>query len=126
MDMTEDDKNTALFEQRPWGSFTILDEKDNFKVKRLEVLPEKRLSYQRHQKRAEHWFVVQGTAKVTLNGVEILVKTGEAIDIATGMAHRVENPHSSDLLIFIETQTGSYFGEDDIERLDDDFGRVSE
>ena len=112
-----------LFEQRPWGSFTILDELENYKVKRIEVLPGKRLSYQRHSKRAEHWFVVQGTAKVTLNGVEILVKTGEAIDIATGMAHRVENPHASDPLIFIETQTGSYFGEDDIERLDDDFGR---
>jgi mannose-6-phosphate isomerase len=123
--MPENEKIAAMFEQRPWGSFTILDERNSFKVKRIEVLPGKRLSYQRHQKRAEHWFVVQGTAKVTLNGAEILVETGEAIDIETGMAHRVENPHSSDLLIFIETQTGSYFGEDDIERLDDDFGRAS-
>ena len=122
--MPENEKNTATFEQRPWGSFTILDQPENFKVKRIEVLPGRRLSYQRHQKRAEHWFVVQGTAKVTLNGAEILVKTGEAIDIGRGMAHRVENPHGSDLLIFIETQTGSYFGEDDIERLEDDFGRV--
>ncbi len=124
MDMTDNEKNAATFEERPWGSFTILDELENYKVKRIEVLPGKRLSYQRHQKRAEHWFVVQGIAKVTLNGEEILVKTGEAIDIATGMAHRVENPHTSDPLIFIETQTGSYFGEDDIERLDDDFGRI--
>ena len=123
--MPDNEKNAAMFERRPWGSFTILDEFENFKVKRIEVLPGKRLSYQRHRKRAEHWFVVQGTAKVTLNGVEILVKTGEAIDIATGMAHRVENPHASDPLIFIETQTGSYFGEDDIERLDDDFGRAT-
>ena len=123
--MPENEKIAAMFEQRPWGSFTILDERNSFKVKRIEVLPGKRLSYQRHQKRAEHWFVVQGTAKVTLNGAEILVETGEAIDIETGMAHRVENPHSSDLLIFIETQTGSYFGEDDIERLDDDFGRAN-
>ena len=121
--MPDNEKNTVMFERRPWGSFTILDELENFKVKRIEVLPGRRLSYQLHRKRAEHWFVVQGTAKVTLNGVEILVKTGEAIDIATGMAHRVENPHTSDPLIFIETQTGSYFGEDDIERLDDDFGR---
>ncbi len=125
MDMPENEKIAVTFERRPWGSFTILDELENYKVKRIEVLPGKRLSYQRHQKRAEHWFVVQGTAKVTLNGAEILVKTGEAIDIGTGMAHRVENPHSSDLLIFIETQTGSYFGEDDIERLDDDFGRAN-
>ena len=124
-DMPENEKERTIFEQRPWGNFTILDEFENFKVKRIEVLPGKRLSYQRHQKRAEHWFVVQGTAKVTLNGSEILVKTGEAVDIATGMAHRVENPHRADTLIFIETQTGSYFGEDDIERLDDDFGRAS-
>jgi mannose-6-phosphate isomerase len=123
--MNENEKDEASFEQRPWGSFTILDELDNCKVKRIEVLPGKRLSYQRHQKRAEHWFVVQGTAKVTLNGTEILVKTGEAIDVETGMAHRVENPDSSEMLVFIETQTGTYFGEDDIERLDDDFGRVS-
>src|SRR5687767_13295415 len=96
------------FDQRPWGSFTVLDEGDNYKVKRIEVLPGKRLSYQRHKRRAEHWFVVAGIAKVTLNDREILVKAGEAIDIQTGDAHRVENPESS-ALIFIETQTGDYF-----------------
>ena len=122
--MTDNENNAATTEQRPWGSFTVLDDLRNYKVKRIEVLPGKRLSYQRHQKRAEHWFVVQGTAKVTLNGSDFLVKTGEAIDIAMGMAHRVENPNTADPLIFIETQTGSYFGEDDIERLEDDFGRV--
>ena len=90
-----------------------------------EVLPEKRLSYQRHSHRAEHWFVVRGTAKVTLNDREILVKTGESIDIATGDKHRVENPDAAETLIFIETQTGDYFGEDDIERFEDDFGRSS-
>lgn len=111
------------FEQRPWGSFTVLDKGENFKVKRLEVLPGKRLSYQRHKHRAEHWFIVRGIAKVTLNGDEIIVRIGEAIDIAMGSAHRVENAES-DLLVFIETQTGDYFGEDDIERLDDDFGRA--
>jgi len=114
---------SPLFEERPWGSFTILDEADNYKVKRIEVLPGKRLSYQRHQKRTEHWFVVAGTAKVTLNGVEILVNAGKSVDIPAETAHRVENAES-DLLVFIETQTGTYFGEDDIERLDDDFGRV--
>jgi mannose-6-phosphate isomerase len=124
MDLEVRENNAELYEQRPWGSYTILDESENFKVKRIEVLPEKRLSYQRHQKRAEHWFVVQGTAKVTLNGNEILVKTGESVDIAVGTAHRVENPHNTERLIFIETQTGTYFGEDDIERLEDDFGRA--
>ena len=124
MDLGVREKNAELYDERPWGSYTILDEAKNFKVKRIEVLPEKRLSYQRHEKRAEHWFIVQGTAKVTLNGTEILVKTGESVDIAIGTAHRVENPHSTEKLVFIETQTGSYFGEDDIERLDDDFGRA--
>lgn len=111
------------FENRPWGSFTILDGQSNFKVKRIEVLPGKRLSYQRHSRRAEHWFVTQGTAKVTLNGREILLDEGSALDVLTGDAHRVENPHESETLIFIEVQTGEYFGEDDIERLEDDFGR---
>lgn len=125
MDLSDREKNAELHDERPWGSYTILDEAKDFKVKRIEVLPEKRLSYQRHEKRAEHWFIVQGTAKVTLNGTEILVKTGESVDIAIGTAHRVENPHSTEKLVFIETQTGSYFGEDDIERLDDDFGRAA-
>lgn len=115
---------TNCFEERPWGNFTILDEHGSFKVKRIEVLPGKRLSYQRHAKRSEHWFVVQGTAKVTLNGDEILVPAGSAVDIASGTAHRVENPETAGNLIFIETQTGSYFGEDDIERIEDDFGRL--
>lgn len=118
------DKDSHASEARPWGSFTILDENDRFKVKRIEVLPGKRLSYQRHQKRSEHWFVVQGKAKVTLNGEEVLVDTGSSIDICVGDAHRVENPDNSEALVFIETQTGTYFGEDDIERLDDDFGRA--
>ena len=109
-------------EKRPWGSYTILDEGSDYKVKRIDVLPGKRLSYQRHSRRAEHWFFVRGTAKVTLDGQEILVKTGSAIDIPVETAHRVENS-GDEILSFIETQTGDYFGEDDIVRLDDDFGR---
>ena len=109
-------------DERPWGRYIVLDEGQNYKTKRIEVFPGKRLSYQRHARRAEHWFVTRGTAKVTLNGREILVKTGESIDIAVGDKHRVENP-DSEPLVFIEVQTGEYFGEDDIERLDDDFGR---
>ena len=125
METTENQDNSPAFDQRPWGSFTVLDEGENYKVKRIEVLPGKRLSYQRHSRRAEHWFVVRGTAKVTLNGVEILVKTGEGVDVATGDAHRVENPDQETLLVFIETQTGDYFGEDDIVRLEDDFGNTA-
>lgn len=112
------------FDRRPWGSYEVLEEAPAFKVKRIEVLPGKRLSYQKHSQRAEHWFVVEGTAKVTLDGNEITVRTGESIDIPIGSAHRVENPGSEDL-IFIEVQRGTYLGEDDIVRLEDDFGRTS-
>lgn len=123
--MAETEIDTSpKFDCRPWGTFTVLDEGENFKVKRIEVLPGKRLSYQKHAQRAEHWFVVQGTAKVTLDDREINVSAGEAIDIAVGSAHRVENP-GEELLVFIEVQRGSYLGEDDIVRLQDDFGRTS-
>jgi mannose-6-phosphate isomerase len=110
------------FDRRPWGTYTVLEEDRGFKVKRIEVLPGKRLSYQKHAQRAEHWFVVEGTAKVTLDGKEITIQTGEAIDIPIGAAHRVENP-AEENLVFIEVQRGSYLGEDDIVRLQDDFGR---
>jgi mannose-6-phosphate isomerase len=102
----------------------VLEEAPTFKVKRIEVLPGKRLSYQKHAQRAEHWVVVQGTAKVTLDGNEVTVGLGETIDIPIGAAHRVENPGAEDL-IFIEVQRGNYLGEDDIVRLEDDFGRAS-
>jgi mannose-6-phosphate isomerase-like protein (cupin superfamily) len=111
------------FEERPWGNYTVLDEGAGFKVKRIEVLPGKRLSYQRHARRAEHWQVVRGTAKVTLDGQETLIEKGGIVDIRTGTKHRVENP-AEEILVFIEIQLGDYLGEDDIERFDDDFGRV--
>jgi len=116
-------ETSPRFDRRPWGTFTVLDEGDGFKVKRIEVLPGKRLSYQQHAQRAEHWVVVQGNAKVTLDGQDVIVKPGEANDIAVGTAHRVENP-GDELLVFIEVQRGNYLGEDDIVRLQDDFGRV--
>src|SRR5437870_12329854 len=91
------------FDRRPWGTFTVIDEGHNYKVKRIEVLPGKRLSYQKHAQRAEHWVVVQGTAKVKLDDREIIIRSGEAIDISIGAAHRVENPEE-ELLVFIEVQ----------------------
>lgn len=115
-------ETSPKFDRRPWGTFTVLDEGDGFKVKRIEVFPGKRLSYQKHSQRAEHWFIVRGTAKVTLNDREVTVRAGEAIDIKIGDAHRVENI-GSELLVFIEVQRGEYLGEDDIVRLQDDFGR---
>ena len=114
---------SPLFDRRPWGSFTVLDEGEGYKVKRIEVLAGKRLSYQRHARRAEHWMIVNGTGKVTLDGREIMVPAGETIDIPIGAAHRIENP-GAETLIFIEIMRGDYLGEDDITRLEDDFGRT--
>jgi mannose-6-phosphate isomerase len=110
------------FDRRPWGTFTVLDEGSGYKVKRIEVLAGKRLSYQKHSRRAEHWMIVAGLARVTLNDREIMVRTGETVDIPIGAAHRIENP-GAELLVFIEIQRGDYLGEDDIVRLQDDFDR---
>jgi len=112
-------------DKRPWGAFKVLEEKDAYKVKRIEVLPGKRLSYQKHEKRAEHWMIVQGQAVVTLDGKEIPLKAGQAVDIPQKAAHRIFNS-GKESLVLIEIQTGEYFGEDDILRLEDDFGRLSE
>jgi len=111
-------------EERPWGSFTILDEGESYKIKRIEVLAGKRLSYQTHSRRSEHWMVVAGTAKVTLDGKETTMGTGGTIDVPIGAAHRIENVGGG-ILVFIEIQRGSYLGEDDIQRLQDDFGRLN-
>ena len=121
--MTTKDAMGREFDERPWGTYLVLDdEASDHKVKRIVVFPGKRLSYQRHAKRAEHWFVVAGTAKVTLDGVDRTVTAGEAIDISIGTAHRIENI-GTDNMVFVEVQHGTYFGEDDIVRLEDDYGR---
>jgi mannose-6-phosphate isomerase-like protein (cupin superfamily) len=122
--ITKDDKGREL-DERPWGSFTVLDD-DMFdhKVKRIIVAPGKRLSYQTHAKRAEHWFVVGGHATAVLDGVEHEIGPGGSIDIAIGQAHRCENRGTTPV-VFIEVQYGTYFGEDDIVRLQDDFGRAN-
>ena len=112
------------YSERPWGSYTVLDDGEpDHKVKRLVVHPGKRLSYQRHSQRAEHWFIVSGTATVTLDGVVTEVPAGGSIDIPLEGAHRVANDGDDDVVL-IEVQHGTYFGEDDIVRLEDDFGRV--
>jgi len=110
--------------QRPWGRYEILSEDDAHKVKTIWVNPGKRLSYQRHEKRAEHWFIVQGDARITLNGDTFEMGAGDSIDIEIGDLHRIENIGNTDV-IFIEVQTGTYFGEDDIERIEDDSIPVS-
>ncbi len=108
--------------ERPWGEYVVLDETRSAKVKRITVTPGRRLSYQRHQRRAEHWFVVTGVGTVTLDGKQFSVGPGQAVDVPTAAAHRISNT-GSEPLVFIEVQHGDSFGEDDIERLEDDFGR---
>ena len=110
-------------DNRPWGSFTILDEGAGYKVKRIVVSPGRRLSYQKHASRSEHWTLVGGRACVTLDGREVMLNVGDSIDVAVGAAHRIENPGAEDL-VFIEVQRGNYLGEDDIVRLEDDYGRA--
>jgi len=110
------------YDERPWGNYTVLSDEDDHKVKRIVVHPGKRLSYQTHSRRAEHWYVVSGTATVTLDGEDHQVPAGRSVDIAQGMAHRCANEGDQDV-VFIEVQRGDYFGEDDIVRLEDDFGR---
>ena len=113
-------------EHRPWGSFENLLDTDYCKVKRIIVKPGQRLSYQYHHKRSECWVVVQGRATVTLDGKDFEYESdnqlGNVVNIPVGTKHRVRNDEEIDL-IFIETQTGSYFGEDDIVRIEDDYGR---
>lgn len=110
-------------DHRPWGFYEVLSDAADHKVKRITVRPGKRLSLQRHRRRSEHWFVVKGRALVTLDGREIEIEGGGSIDIPQGSSHRIANIGEDDL-VFIEVQRGDYFGEDDIERLEDDFGRV--
>jgi mannose-6-phosphate isomerase len=116
------ENDPARFDRRPWGSYTVLEEGLNYKVKRIEVLPGKRLSYQRHSKRAEHWVLVQGKGRMTLNDELVELGPGQSIVVPVGAAHRIENI-GEETLVFVEVQLGTYLGEDDIVRLHDDFGR---
>jgi mannose-6-phosphate isomerase-like protein (cupin superfamily) len=110
---------------RPWGGYEVLADEATHKVKRLTVAPGRRLSYQRHAHRAEHWFVISGHGVVTLDGLEREVGPSSTVDVARGEAHRIECT-GSEPLVFIEVQHGESFGEDDIERLEDDYGRTGE
>jgi mannose-6-phosphate isomerase-like protein (cupin superfamily) len=114
---------TKREEQRPWGFYKVLADEDTYKSKKIVLYPGKRLSLQRHQHRNEHWFVLNGQAMLTVDDNEITLAAGQSVDIRRKAFHRVENT-GSDNLVFIEVQTGEYFGEDDIERLEDDFGRI--
>jgi mannose-1-phosphate guanylyltransferase/mannose-6-phosphate isomerase len=107
---------------RPWGSYTVLENGDRYRVKRITLLPGRRLSLQRHYNRSEHWVVVRGTAKIIIDGEERVLRPGESTFIPMGSVRRLENPGKIDLEV-IEVQIGDYLGEDDIERLEDDYKR---
>ncbi|MFA4640627.1 mannose-1-phosphate guanylyltransferase/mannose-6-phosphate isomerase [Pyrococcus kukulkanii] len=107
---------------RPWGSYTVLEEGERYKIKRITVLPGKKLSLQMHYHRSEHWVVVRGTAKVRVGDKEFILRPGESTFIPAGVVHRLENPGKV-ILEVIETQIGEYLEEDDIVRLQDDYGR---
>jgi mannose-1-phosphate guanylyltransferase/mannose-6-phosphate isomerase len=107
---------------RPWGSYDSVDNGERHQVKRLTVKPGATLSLQMHHHRAEHWIVVQGTARVTCNDKVFLMSENESTYIPIGAVHRIENPGKVDLHI-VEVQSGSYLGEDDIVRFEDTYGR---
>jgi len=115
-------KQTQREEQRPWGYFKILADLPNFKTKEIVVMPGHRLSLQRHKLRNEHWYMLEGDGEATLGDKTFPFSKGESLDIQKGVMHRIGNEGSKELR-FIEIQTGEYFGEDDIERFEDDFGR---
>jgi len=110
-------------EDRPWGSFETLCDDKNFKIKILKVHPGKRLSLQKHAKRNENWVVAQGIAMVQIDDEFVELQKGEHVFIPVDTKHRLENKDKTELIV-VETQTGEYFGEDDITRYEDDFNRI--
>lgn len=110
-------------EKRPWGEYFVIHDEQNYKIKRIEVNAGQRLSYQYHKYRAEVWTIIEGEALITLNNKVIKASMGETVIIPLGSKHRIENI-SDKKIVFIEVQTGSYFGEDDIIRIEDDYNRI--
>ena len=111
-------------DQRPWGMYEVLTEGTGYKVKRIEVKPGHRLSLQMHQSRSEHWVIVEGEAIVTIGDRETGLRANEVALIPVLTKHRVANPGTTPL-VFIEVQCGSYLGEDDIIRFEDDYNRMA-
>jgi mannose-1-phosphate guanylyltransferase/mannose-6-phosphate isomerase len=109
-----------LTERRPWGSFTVLQSGPGFKIKLIEISAGKRLSLQRHKRRAEHWVVVSGSARITIGSQVFTAHSNRSVYVPMGIKHRLENPGRKPVRI-VEVQTGGYLGEDDIERFEDDF-----
>jgi len=117
-------KESAAYGERPWGSFTVLEEGRGYKIKRIEVNPGHRLSLQMHHHRSEHWIVVSGTAKVICGDKELIIYQNQSTYVPQCHTHRLENPGIIPLVL-IEVQNGEYLGEDDIVRFEDDYYRGS-
>ena len=109
------------YEVRPWGEYRVLASTDSFQIKVIRVNPNSRLSLQRHKHRAERWYILSGIATVTLNDSVIEVGPGDSVFVRIGDIHRIQA--HDEQVSFVEVQTGTYFGEDDIERLSDDYER---
>ncbi len=116
-------KRCKRVDSRPWGYYEVLIDDEDHKVKRITVYPGKRLSLQKHRHRREHWYFVRGKANVTIDDKDIPVSKCSSTNIPIEAVHRITNTGDKNC-VFIEIQTGDYFGEDDIERLEDDFGRA--
>jgi mannose-6-phosphate isomerase len=111
-----------MIEQRPWGHYEVILDAENTKVKRITVNPGGKLSLQYHHKRSEHWIIIAGIAHVTIGDLIIVREAGESCYLPLRAQHRVQNLQA-DPLVFIEVQTGTYFGEDDIVRIEDIYNR---
>ena len=122
--MIENDFLNIEKEDRPWGRFYVIHNEPNYKIKRIEVNPSSRLSYQYHKGRSETWVIISGNAVATIDDEKINLTQGSTITIPRLSKHRIEN-RSMDVLIFIEIQTGNYFDEDDIIRIEDDYNRIT-
>ena len=109
-------------EERPWGRYFVLQDEPTYKLKRIEVDPGGKLSYQYHYKRSEAWTIVEGLGTITLDGIIKIYQPDDTIIIPQGTKHRIENT-TANKVVFIEVQTGSYFGEDDIVRIEDIYNR---
>lgn len=112
----------VLVGERPWGHYVVLANEMDVKIKKVSILQGKRLSLQRHKLREEHWFIHSGNALISCDGKDTTMVAGDSIDIPRNTLHRMTNC-GDDMLVFIEIQTGDYFGEDDIERVEDDYAR---
>ena len=125
MTLTEQDHTVLDSEERPWGSWHVIDVNAGYKIKRIHVNPGCRLSLQTHKYRSEHWVIVFGIATATIDGVISTAGPGDSIDVPKGAQHRLANEGNEELVI-VEVQHGAYTGEDDIVRLEDDYDRCEE